>query len=141
MQVKDWQAFTRPAGVHRSCEEERACGACGEEHGRIYSFICVNKEQAMSEMMERAKRGPDVVSGPLKFWMRDGEVLVSGLFEMLDQEGFPLSASLTQCKKHGFTPCIDDFKARATLAGWSKEKINRTIGEAMADLNYGPSQA
>ena len=58
---------------------------------------------------------------------------IDGLFKMHDQEGFPLSCSLDVCMQHGAKPCLRQFISEACASGWSREKAERTVQEAIVD--------
>ena len=70
---------------------------------------------------------------PLKLWYYNDRTYVSGLFKMHDEQGFSLADSLIQSEKHDLIPCLKDFKVDALRAGWSMDKIDRTIEEALND--------
>lgn len=74
-----------------------------------------------------------VDNSPLKIFVYKGQKFASGLFQMHDEQGFSLTDSLQQCKRFGLVPCIHEFEAEALAAGWSREKVDRTIKEAMTD--------
>ena len=74
-----------------------------------------------------------VECGTLTVWKYKDLLLAANLFALHDQQGFPLSESLRQCKRFNLIPCIDQFRHDASRAGWSKEKIERTIQEAEID--------
>lgn len=70
---------------------------------------------------------------PLRILEYSGVRFCDGLFRMHDEQGFSLTDSLQQCKRLGLVPCIHQFEAEALAAGWSREKVERTIKEAMTD--------
>jgi len=74
-----------------------------------------------------------VECGALTVWKYKDRLLAANLFALHDEQGFPLSESLRQCRRLNLIPCIDQFRHHATQAGWSKDKIERTILEAQAD--------
>lgn len=73
---------------------------------------------------------------PLYFLGRGakGEAIIGGLFQMHDQQGFSLTDSMIQCKKHGMLPGLIDFCIEARKVGWSWELITRTVREAIGEL-------
>lgn len=73
-------------------------------------------------------------NNPLTWFKRpNGQVFVDGLFKLHDTFGFPLSCSIDQCNKQGFIPCTGQFVYDALDAGWTKERAERTVKEALAD--------
>lgn len=58
---------------------------------------------------------------------RDGRAVVTGLFQMHDQEGFPLSMSLAECHDRGALPSLVDIVASAHKAGWPRDKVERWL--------------
>lgn len=69
----------------------------------------------------------------LKLHEWNGWVFASGLFALHDTHGFPLAESIIECYRRRWLPCLNDFRACALRAGWSKETIERTIAEALQD--------
>ncbi len=70
---------------------------------------------------------------PLRILEYNGVKFCDGLFRMHDERGFSLTDSLIQCKERGLTPCISQFRSDAKSAGWTDDKIERTILEAQRD--------
>jgi len=62
-----------------------------------------------------------------------GRVYVSGLFRLHDEVGFPLPCAIDECRKRGEVPCLAQFKADAIRAGWTADRADRVIAEALAD--------
>lgn len=73
------------------------------------------------------------MSNPLKVFEYNGVKFADGLFRMHDEQGFSLGDSLIQCKRLGLTPCLRQFETDARCAGWSEDKIARTLKEAQMD--------
>lgn len=74
-----------------------------------------------------------VTDGALTVYEFNGQRLAGGLFKMYDERGFPLWASLEQCRKHNLIPCLKEFVCDAMKAGWTREKAERMIEEAKTD--------
>lgn len=70
---------------------------------------------------------------PLRLWDYGGRTLADGLFRMHDEVGFSLTDSLIECRKRGWTPCLDQFRADAIRAGWKRERAQQVIDAAIAD--------
>ena len=91
----------------------------------------------MKAKVTRFKVDNDVVVlskvDPLTVWKYKDKLLAGGLFRLHDEKGFSLTDSLRECHKHHIIPCLDEFRRHAAIAGWSHEKIERTISEAQAD--------
>lgn len=82
----------------------------------------------------RVGRYSSVEFGPLKAWRSaSGDLTVTRLFRLHDQEGVPLSMSIGHCVERGMRPALADFAADAYRAGWKPDSIVRTIISALAD--------
>jgi hypothetical protein len=73
---------------------------------------------------------------PITLHEHNGQIYASGLFRLHDEIGFPLSASISECRKRGWIPCISDFADHAARNGWTTETISRTINDATNDASY-----
>lgn len=62
-----------------------------------------------------------------------GKIYASNLFKLHDTVGFPLSASLYECDKRDWYPCLAQFVCDALMSGWPKARAERIVAEAIAD--------
>lgn len=84
---------------------------------------------AMDESFDRRGEKSDA---PL-IWEHAGKRYVTNLFKLHDTFGFPLAASLDECRNHQLIPCLDQFVCDAIKSGWSREKAQKLVAEAKAD--------
>jgi len=54
-------------------------------------------------------------------------------FKMHDEQGFPLTASVAAAQQHGTRINLAAFACDALDAGWTQDKVRRTLEEACAD--------
>lgn len=90
----------------------------------------------MFELMEGWERIATVGGSALVIWRHDvyGKY-ACGLFRLHDEKGFSLTDSLIECNRRGWKPCLQQFRADALRAGWSREKIEQTVSAALADAS------
>ncbi|MFP4141485.1 MAG: hypothetical protein ACLFVH_13170 [Phycisphaerae bacterium] len=76
-------------------------------------------------------------TGPLRLirWP-SGQTVFQGLFQMYDQEGFPLMMSLDQCRRFGHLVDWCDFYRSAHHAGWPFKRTRALVEEAIVDADW-----
>lgn len=94
------------------------------------------KMDVVSELVSRVRVIPRIRGNPLVLNEYGGKIFASGLFAMMDQEGFPLSASIDQCRDLGWHPCLEQFIADAMRAGWTRTKAVDRVREACTDSGW-----
>lgn len=66
----------------------------------------------------------------------NGQLVVSGVFELVDTYGVPLEVVLSELKHKGLVPAWDVFMLEAAKAGWSDRNTDSRIESACGDV-YG----
>lgn len=61
---------------------------------------------------------------------------VSGLFDMYQTHGLPLSISMDICKERGLKLCPMQERASALASGWTEERFDRWWAEGESDSLY-----
>ena len=70
------------------------------------------------------------------FFEYRNKTFVTGLFKAHDTYGIPLEFSLMVCMEKGFVPCLEQFALDAVQAGWGRDKAEKLIAAAKADVGY-----